>query len=52
MVWGYWGQDASLAKLGEKAKATGQRHLLGFNEPDGKDQANLSVEKALAAWPP
>ncbi len=51
MVWGYWGQDASLAKLGETAKASGQRHLLGFNEPDGKDQANLSVEKALAAWP-
>ena len=51
MVWGYWGQEASLVKLGEKAKAAGQRHLLGFNEPDGKDQANLTVEKALAAWP-
>lgn len=51
MVWGYWGQDAPIAKLGEKAKAAGQRELLGFNEPDGKDQANLSVEKALAAWP-
>lgn len=51
MVWGYWGQEAGLAKLGEKAKLAGQTDLLGFNEPDGKDQANLSVEKALAAWP-
>jgi hypothetical protein len=51
MIWGYWGNDAGIEKNGEKAKAAGQRELLGFNEPDGKDQANLSVEKALAAWP-
>lgn len=51
MAWGYWGQDATLAKLGAQAKDNGPRHLLGFNEPDGKDQANLTVEKALAAWP-
>jgi hypothetical protein len=25
--------------------------LLGFNEPDGKKQANMSVEKALEMWP-
>jgi len=25
--------------------------LLGFNEPDGKDQANLSVKEALEIWP-
>jgi hypothetical protein len=51
MVWGYGGQDGPIEKLGEKAKAAGQRELLGFNEPDGKDQANIPVEKALAAWP-
>ena len=51
MVWGYWGQEGPMLKLGEKAKAAGQCEILGFNEPDGKDQANLSVEKALAAWP-
>lgn len=51
MVWGYWGQDAAIQKMGEAAKVSGQRHLLGFNEPDGKDQANIPVEKALAAWP-
>lgn len=51
MVWGYWGQDASIERLGEKANAAGQRALLGFNEPDSKAQANIPVEKALAAWP-
>ncbi len=25
--------------------------LLGFNEPDGKKQSNMSVEKALEMWP-
>lgn len=27
------------------------RFLLGFNEPDGSNQANMTVEEALAAWP-
>jgi hypothetical protein len=27
------------------------KRLLGFNEPDGKDQANMTVEQALAIWP-
>jgi hypothetical protein len=26
-------------------------HLLGFNEPDRPDQANMTVAQALAAWP-
>lgn len=25
--------------------------VLGFNEPEGKDQANMTVEQALSAWP-
>lgn len=25
--------------------------VLGFNEPEGKDQGNMTVEQALAAWP-
>ncbi|GAA5481875.1 glycosyl hydrolase [Haloferula sargassicola] len=29
----------------------GINHLLGFNEPHRPDQANLSVDDALAAWP-
>ena len=32
-------------------KARGSTHLLGYNEPDHKDQANLSVDEAIAGWP-
>lgn len=26
-------------------------HVLGFNEPDGVDQSNISAESAIALWP-
>lgn len=26
-------------------------YLLGFNEPDGKNQANMTVDEAIAKWP-
>ena len=32
-------------------KQKGINHLLGFNEPDRPDQANMSVDQAIAAWP-
>ena len=32
-------------------KARGSTHLLGYNEPDHKDQANMSVDEAIAGWP-
>ena len=53
MDWGYYGnKDGSLVQWLAKTKAQpGVRTLLGFNEPDGKDQANLSVDKALEGWP-
>ena len=53
MDWGYYGnKDDSLVKWLAKVKAQpGVPALLGFNEPDGKDQANLSVERALEGWP-
>jgi len=55
MIWGYWGtNDGFLSKIEELTAAKpadSQKHLLGFNEPDGKGQANLSVERALEAWP-
>ncbi|WP_198653409.1 glycoside hydrolase family protein [Actinocorallia populi] len=34
-----------------KVKGRGYRYLLGFNEPDLGDQANMSVEQALDLWP-
>jgi hypothetical protein len=30
---------------------TRTRHLLGFNEPDHRGQANMSVDKAIRLWP-
>lgn len=32
-------------------KAAGYKTLLGFNEPDHPGQGNLSVDKAVEAWP-
>jgi uncharacterized protein YkwD len=47
MIWGSGAvNDADLAT----AKRSGTS-LLGFNEPDRTDQANLSVDQALALWP-
>jgi len=53
MDWGYYGnKDNGLVTWLAKVKAQrGVRTLLGFNEPDGKDQANLTVDAALEGWP-
>lgn len=55
MLWGYWGTTPSFLKciedLASNATGRAETHLLGFNEPDGRDQANMSVERALEAWP-
>lgn len=37
--------------LDQDWKARGSLHLLGFNEPDRPDQANMTVGDAIAAWP-
>lgn len=47
MIWG--AADVNAASL-----AAAQEHgpyLLGFNEPDRADQANMSVQQALDLWP-
>ena len=53
MNWGYYGnKDNTLVKWLRDVKAQPNVHaLLGYNEPDGKDQANLSVDGALEGWP-
>ena len=51
MIWGYWGQDNHIRQTGEAAQKAGIKELLGFNEPDQKQQSNISVEKALKKWP-
>ncbi|WP_295122520.1 glycosyl hydrolase [uncultured Chitinophaga sp.] len=40
--WPGWGDINSKSNIS---------HLLGFNEPDRPDQANMSVETAIAQWP-
>lgn len=37
--------------LGQDWKRRGSLHLLGFNEPDRPDQANMKVDDAINAWP-
>ncbi|GAA0995262.1 hypothetical protein GCM10009555_089130 [Acrocarpospora macrocephala] len=47
MIWGAASvTDQNLAQ----AKSAGP-YLLGFNEPDMKEQSNMSVETALSLWP-
>ena len=49
MIWKADGDHTRDAIGGLKGK--GYKNLLGFNEPDGRDQANMTVEKAIEAWP-
>jgi hypothetical protein len=51
MIWGKWSLDKSLVTVDSLAKAGKVKQLLGFNEPDGKEQANLTVEESLGYWP-
>jgi len=48
MVWGLK-HDVAAALRGLDGKRP--EVLLGFNEPDHRDQSNLTVEQALAVWP-
>jgi hypothetical protein len=51
MIWGKWSLEKSLLKVDSLAKIGKVTQLLGFNEPDGKEQANLTVEESLSYWP-
>ena len=54
MSWGYYGdgsRDWIRKHFPPISNPKSAAALLTFNEPDGKDQANLSVGKALDAWP-
>ena len=52
MQWGKWNlNEENIARL-KKLKDEGKIHyLLGYNEPDGEKQANMSVDEAIALWP-
>jgi lysophospholipase L1-like esterase len=47
MIWDAVDLEANLAA----AKASGATNLLGFNEPDNQEQANMTVAEAVALWP-
>ncbi len=49
-IWGDW-TKLSWVPMPAKAVAGGAKYLLGFNEPDGTGQANMSVADALKLWP-
>ena len=54
MVWGWRNheqQDSFYQRLTKEREEGKFNTLLGFNEPDGADQANIPVATALAAWP-
>jgi len=55
MIWGYWEADDKfdqrLTSIMDAKRRGEVTHLLGFNEPDGKKQANMTVAKAIEAWP-
>ena len=55
MIWGAWSDTAAVVSKVNQIihdKEQGKvKYLLGFNEPDNKDQANMPVERAIAYWP-
>ncbi|MCD6596403.1 MAG: hypothetical protein J7L04_01870, partial [Bacteroidales bacterium] len=51
MVWGKGFDDQNVAALKQLADEGKIKYLLGFNEPDGEEQANMTVDEAIALWP-
>jgi hypothetical protein len=51
MIWGWYGRTADWTRRHFPPSPPHAAPLLGFNEPDGKKEANLTVEAALSAWP-
>ena len=50
MVWSSNSYSNTLSKV-QTAKNNGYKTILGFNEPDFKDQANMNVATAISCWP-
>ncbi|MCY1720273.1 glycoside hydrolase family protein [Prolixibacteraceae bacterium Z1-6] len=55
MIWGAWSDTSKVLEKLDHIQGLRSddkvKYLLGFNEPDKQDQANMSVEAALAYWP-
>jgi hypothetical protein len=51
MVWGAFSIDQSVTNVNTWANQGRVKYLLGFNEPDGAEQANMTVQRAIDEWP-
>jgi hypothetical protein len=57
MQWGNFNWDIGSQQgpleqfISEWQRAARSMHLLGFNEPDGSEQANLTVDQVIEFWP-
>jgi len=55
MTWGAWGMDGFLQSINKhivpQIKSGTTKRVLGFNEPDKKEQANMPYKEALKYWP-
>jgi hypothetical protein len=51
----FWGRgsvtDANLERVKQLIDEGKVKYVLGFNEPDGESQANMTVQEALDLWP-
>lgn len=50
MVWGAQSLERLNGTFGEVLSDTSARRVLGFNEPDREQQANMDVDSALQYW--
>jgi len=46
-----WNEGDVTDEALDEVKAGGYSALLGFNEPDSRGQANISVTRAIELWP-
>lgn len=51
----FWGKgsvtDNNINRIKQLVADGKVKYVLGFNEPDGRAQANMSVDEAIALWP-
>lgn len=51
MAWGGFDPDTFLSNVLPDVNSGKYKRFLGFNEPDGEKQANMTVERAIQLWP-
>ncbi len=51
MAWGRYNEEDLLSKMLPLVESGRIKRFLGFNEPDGKKQSDITVDQAIAMWP-